>query len=86
MERHITREAGFLSYPDSAIVMVYSKQMRVNGQEEELWEAEVSMWEGRQGRTGQEEEAEEVLIANFFHQYLCHSDSGKERPDSSSGR
>ena len=41
MERYITRDAGYLSYPAAAIVMVYSKQVLFNEQGEEFWEAEV---------------------------------------------
>lgn len=45
VERVITKEPGYLSYPASAIVMVFSKQTEYNDRGEEFWEAEV-----REGR------------------------------------
>lgn len=39
--RHITRDKGFLSYPSSAIVTVFSKQSYYNDNGAEFWEAEV---------------------------------------------
>ncbi len=41
MERYINREEGFLSYPASAIVMVFSKQTHFTDSGEEFWDAEV---------------------------------------------
>jgi len=42
VERHITKEEGYLSYPSAAIVTVFGKQVLVNEQGE-FWEAEVSI-------------------------------------------
>ena len=50
VERYITKEAGYLSYPASAIVMVFSKQAGYGGDGDEYWEAEVRGGEGRLGR------------------------------------
>ena len=41
MERHITKERGFLSYPSTAIVTVFAKGALL-ADEGEFWEAEVS--------------------------------------------
>lgn len=39
--RHITKDQGFLSYPSSAIVTIFSKQSYYDENGEEFWEAEV---------------------------------------------
>ena len=44
MERLITREPGHLSYPSSAIVSVFAKQVHLSEQGEEFWEAEVRVY------------------------------------------
>ena len=40
VQRHITRDEGFLSYPASAIVTVFAKQAHMT-EDGEYWEAEV---------------------------------------------
>lgn len=57
MQRHITKEPGFLSYPASAVVSVFSKQTEYSDGGDEFWEAEV--WEGlREEREGGGREGE----------------------------